>query len=391
MTQAGPLARRDAFLKKIVEACPSHLAALNETGEILFVSNAWDSSARREGPAGSQNAWSLTWFKRVDTAGAGVSAAALALSGDIGEILHGTLSDFHREYYSRDQVGTRWFDVHAARIDLPEPGRFRVLLSIEELTRERQAEERLRNLGGRLISAQEDERRRIALELHDDLNQRLALLSVELDQLSQRVPELQDDVRTGIQDVRARVQEISKTIQRVAYRLHPAKLDHLGLSAAVKSLCEEVARHHEIRINFRDRGCPRRLSKKVTLCLYRIVQESLRNVIKHSGSPEATVVLSASDGVVRLSVSDSGKGFDLHSDQAKSGLGLVGMTERLRSVGGEISILSNDHGTKVRVSIATGADKTKIERWHCESVSPLSGGRRHAPGLKVQDRQARVA
>lgn len=385
------LAQSDAFLQQIVEAGASRVAVLNETGKILFVNHAWDLSAQRDGSAGSEYSWALTWFKREDDPGTVPGDAALGLSEDIGEILDGTLSNFHRDYYYRNNGDKRWFNVHAARLNLRESHRFRVLLSIEERTKERQAEERLRDLGGRLISAQEEERRRIALELHDDLNQRLALLSVELDQLSQRVPEVRDDVRTSIQNVRARVQEISKTIQRVAYQLHPSKLDHLGLSAAVESLCEEMGRHHEIRINFRDRGCPSRLSKKVTLCLYRIVQESLRNVIKHSGSPEATVVLSATVGVVRLSVSDLGKGFDLHSYRAKRGLGLVSMSERLRSVGGEISILSNDHGTKIKVSIATSGDNTKTEEWHCESVSPLSGRRRRAPVLKVQDRQARVA
>jgi signal transduction histidine kinase len=390
MAQSGPLVRSDAFLQKIVEACAAHVAVLNEAGKILFVSKAWDSAAQHDGSAGTQNPWPLTLFKREDDQGTVASDVAFVLSEDIGEILGGTLSDFHREYSYRDKGGQRWFDVHAARLELPGSDRFRVLLSIEELTKERQAAERLCDLGGRLISAQEDERRRIALELHDDLNQRLALLSVELDQISQRIPEVQPDVWISIQNVRARVQEISSAIQKVAYQLHPSKLEHVGLSAAVRSLCEEMARHHEIRITFRGRGCPRRLSKEVTLCLYRIAQESLRNVIKHSGSPEAAVVLSATDGIVRLSVSDVGKGFDSHSAKAKSGLGLIGMSERLRSVGGEISITSNERGTKIRVSIATSGEHPKTEKWHCESAAPLSGRPRRDPGLKAKVCQARV-
>jgi signal transduction histidine kinase len=391
MAHSDRLVRSDGFLQDIVEVCPSQVAVLNETGEILFLSKAWCSSFQHDRSAGGQYSWLLTCFKREDGPGTGSPDASLILSEDIGEILNGTLAEFHREYYYRTNLGKRSFDVHAARLGLPEPGRFRVLLSIEELTKEREVEERLRDLSGRLISAQEEERRRIALELHDDLNQRVALLSVELDQISQRIPEVQSDLRMSIQNVRARAHEVSSAIQKVAYQLHPSKLDHVGLSAAVSSLCEEMARHHEIRITFRDRGCPRRLSKEVTLCLYRIVQESLRNVIKHSGSQEAAVVLTANARVIHLSVSDVGKGFDLHSAKAKSGLGLIGMTERLRSVGGEISILSNERGTKIRVSIATSGEKPKTERWPRESVAPLRGGRPSAAGLKAQVRQARVA
>jgi len=360
--QTGTLARRDAFLQNIVEACASQVAVLNETGEILFLSQAWCSSFQRHGSAAGQYSWPLKWFKREDGPGTEFPDAALALGEDIGEILNGTLSEFHREYYYQQNGAKRSFDLHAARLDLTEPGRFRVFLSIEELTKEREAEERLRDLGGRLISAQEEERRRIALELHDDLNQRLALLSVELDQIVQRIPEVQRDVRMSIQNVRARAHDLSSAIQKVAHQLHPSMLDQVGLSDAVRRLCEEMARHHEIRITFRDRGCPHHLSKEITLCLFRIVQESLQNVIKHSGSQEAAVVISATARVVRLSVSDAGKGFDLHSAKAKSGLGLTGMTERLRSVGGEISVLSNERGTKIRVSIATSDEQPITER-----------------------------
>jgi len=353
----GPLAATDVFLQRVVETCASRVAVLDETGKILFVSKSRCSPAPGDRLFGGRFRWLLTWFKREDGPDTLSRDREFLLSGDIGEILNGTLSVFQREYYCQDHGETRWFGVHAARLDLPESDRFRVILSIEEITTKREAEAKLRDLSGRLISAQEEERRRIALELHDDLNQRLALLSVELDQIAQRIPEVQRDVRMSIQNVRARAHELSSAIQKVAYQLHPSMLDQLGLPDAVRRLCEEMARHHEIRITFRDRGSPHHLSKEVTLCLYRIVQESLRNVIKHSGSQEAAVILSATDGIVRLFISDVGKGFDLHSAKAKGGLGLIGMTERLRSVGGEISILSNERGTKIRVSIATSGEE----------------------------------
>ncbi len=242
--------------------------------------------------------------------------------------------------------------VHAARLDLPgAAGAFRVLVNSTDITRTRQTEETLRDLGGRLITAQEEERSRVARELHDDLNQRMALLSVELEQLSQRMPASQSNLRSSINNVWERAQEISSEIHRVSYQLHPSKLDHLGLVAAVKSLCQELAAHHEIRISFREKGCSGPFPKDVTLCLFRIVQESLRNVIKHSGAREAKVTLEGTGPVIHLSVSDTGRGFDAGSLESKSGLGLISMRERLRLVGGVISIHSTAHGTKIEVSV----------------------------------------
>jgi signal transduction histidine kinase len=132
----------------------------------------------------------------------------------------------------------------------------------------------------------------------------------------------------------ARAQEISSEIQRVSYQLHPSKLDHLGLLAAVKSVCNELGTYHQIKIGFRETGNHEVLPKEVTLCLFRIVQESLRNVIKHSGAHEATVTLAGSENGVHLTISDTGRGFDAGSNVAKGGLGLISMRERLRLVGG---------------------------------------------------------
>ena len=364
---------RDAFLQTVVEACASSLVVLDETGAILFSSKSWCSSAPRDRDGSGQGLSLLTSFRREHRSSSVSSRASLVLRDDIGEILRCTLSEFHREYYCLDDGAKRIFDVHVVRLNLSEPDRFRVLLSIEELTKEREAEKRLRDLGRHLISIQEEERSRVALELHDDLSQRLALLSLELDQASRRIPEIQKDFRMSIQGVRASVDDIFNTVQRVAYQLHPAKLDQLGLSASVTSLCEEISRIHEIKITFRDRGCLSCLAKEVTHCLYRIAQESLRNVIKHSGSRKATVVLSAKGGVVSLSVSDSGRGFDLHSAQAKSGLGLTGMTERLRLVGGEISIVSNDRGTRIRVSMPTSGEQPKPKSLQYKLSPVLTG------------------
>ncbi len=221
-----------------------------------------------------------------------------------------------------------------------------------DITERKQTEEKLRELSGKLISAQEEERSRVARELHDDVNQRMALLSIEIEQLGQKIPEGQEDIRKQVQDLWTNAQEISSEIHRLSYKLHPSKLDHLGLAPAVKSLCDELFQHHGIRIEFSEKGFPAKLPKNVTLCVFRIAQEALHNVIKHSGANEARVSLERNGDAVYLNVSDEGCGFDTDSDVSWTGLGFVSMKERLRLVGGQISVRSEPlSGTQIDVSV----------------------------------------
>ncbi|HKX30857.1 MAG TPA: sensor histidine kinase [Blastocatellia bacterium] len=218
--------------------------------------------------------------------------------------------------------------------------------------RREQMEAALRDLGGRLISVQEEERRRIACELHDDLSQRMALLSIELEQLAQQVPRRQAQLHMAIGDLLAKAREISSDIHRLAYQLHPARLEHFGLERAVKGLCDELARRHEYQIEFHHHGFPAILPREMMLCFYRVAQESLSNVIKHSGSREARVVLERMEQSICLSVSDLGRGFDPESDQAQRGLGLLSMRERVRCIGGDLSIYSQPFsGTQIIVLV----------------------------------------
>jgi signal transduction histidine kinase len=355
---------RQMFLQSIVEACAANVAVLDESGNILYVSKSWRLSAERHCLQFGRHPLDRNYLERRTGPRAGRAGHTAALAEDIQDILDGKVTEFHNEYSCADGSGSNWFVVHAARLDLPgATGNFRVLVNSADITRARQTEEALRDLGGRLITAQEEERSRVARELHDDLNQRMALLSVELEQLSQNMPASQSNLRSSIHSVWERAQEISSEIHRVSYQLHPSKLDHLGLVAAARSLCQELANHHEIKISFKEKGCYEPLPKDVTLCLFRIVQESLRNVIKHSGAPEAKVTLAGAADVIHLSVSDTGRGFDARSLESKGGLGLISMRERLRLVGGVISIHSTAHGTKIEVSVPlSGANSRPAEK-----------------------------
>ncbi len=219
-------------------------------------------------------------------------------------------------------------------------------------TSKKLTEERMLELSRRLIEAQEKERSRIARELHDDLNQRLALLSLELEQLGRQPPGSADELRQWAQTLRNSIRSISTAIHRIAYQLHPSKLDTLGLVAAIRGLCNEVSTYQQLCVKFSARDIPASLSKDVELCLFRIVQEGLSNVIKHSGAQEARVELTGTAQAIQLRIADQGAGFDTDSVKMRGGLGFISMQERLRLVGGEISISSElSRGTQIDVHI----------------------------------------
>jgi PAS domain S-box-containing protein len=234
-----------------------------------------------------------------------------------------------------------------------------------DMTDRVEAQSRLRELSGRLIRAQEDERRRIARELHDDLQQRLALLAIELEgmALGRPLAGLDEDWPTQARRLWGRTNEISSELHRISHRLLPLKLETLGLVSTVESYCREVAQLG-VRATFTHDGVPPRVPDDVALCVFRVIQEALRNVVKHSGSAEAHVSLSGSDGHLRLVVVDSGRGFDHAAAGVAGGLGLMSMRERLRLVGGELTLRSSPgHGTRIEVRIpADGAASAGLAR-----------------------------
>jgi len=221
-----------------------------------------------------------------------------------------------------------------------------------DITERKRAEVALKDLGGRLIAAQEEERRRIARELHDDFNQRLAVLSIEIEQLGQKIQKPLS-LRRNVARLQKQAQEISAEIHRLSYKLHPSKLDHLGLMASVKSLCNEISESGKLTVRFQQTGFPADLPKETTLCLFRIVQECLRNCVKHSQAEAVHVKLARTKDEVRLSVSDNGVGFETKSEVMERGLGFISMKERLHILGGEIEVHSKlQRGTRIEVRIA---------------------------------------
>ena len=220
-----------------------------------------------------------------------------------------------------------------------------------DVTERKRSEQRLQELSGRLISAQDEERARIARELHDDVSQRMALLEMSTDRFRQHALQLSPDATRELAQIADATAQISSDIRHLSHRLHPSTLATLGLAAAVKGLCREFSEQFGLKIRYVHHDVPDGLSIEVSTCVFRIVQESLRNVVKHGGSAEATVELSGGAGRVELCVLDTGAGFDPDIARREPGLGLISMRERLRSIGGTLQIESAPSvGTRIRVS-----------------------------------------
>ncbi|HEY5912658.1 MAG TPA: sensor histidine kinase, partial [Verrucomicrobiae bacterium] len=203
-----------------------------------------------------------------------------------------------------------------------------------------------------IILSQENERKRVAGELHDGLSQNLALLSIEMEMLNQDLPTAAGELTNRLQALSAQTKGLSAEVHRISHGLHPAKLTQLGLAVALRGFCREVAAAHKITVHFADSSIPRVLPEDVALCLYRVAQEAVQNVVKHSGAKSAKVELTMDGNAIELNITDDGKGFELNANRANDSLGLVSMEERVRLVHGQFSVESKPAaGTHVRVRV----------------------------------------
>jgi signal transduction histidine kinase len=209
----------------------------------------------------------------------------------------------------------------------------------------------LRALSAALVTAQEDERRRIARELHDDFAQRLALLEIDIAKLKASKPEIGGDLDT----LSAQVSSLSDDIRNLSHGLHPSFLEDLGLEAALRALCEEFEQSHGIGVRFEYKKGTLPLAAATVATLYRIAQEALRNVVKHAGDACVTMKLYEKDGHCCLTVEDDGRGFDPGTHRSRPALGLVSMQERVMLLGGRMSVHSAEgQGTRIEIEIPCG-------------------------------------
>ncbi len=264
--------------------------------------------------------------------------------------------------------GKRTLLIHAHSVQ-PD-GESQILMAVEDITAQRRAEQvliheqeqlrrslesgetalhesesallrsrnELRALTAKLLQTQADERRRVSRELHDDLSQKVAKLQFDLETLEQQLPHDPKEMKKQLLILRDEIETLSNDIRRIAYELHPSALDHLGLAVALRSYISEFNEREGIPVQFMPRKVPAQIPAEVASAVYRIVQEALRNVAKHAGKTSVSIALTGGSNQLSLSIRDNGIGFDVHSAQDTSGLGLISMQERARLVNGEFSL-----------------------------------------------------
>jgi signal transduction histidine kinase len=216
-----------------------------------------------------------------------------------------------------------------------------------------------KELSRRLISAQEQERIRIARELHDDVCQRLAMLSVRIQKAAKYDGYGQVSVADQLEQIWQLCSSLATDVQAISRELHPSVLEHLGLTTAVKSYCREVAQQNGVVVELSSGNLRRTLPQDVSLSVFRVVQEALRNAVKYSGQKHIKVCLQENSGQLELEVSDQGVGFDVRDKGNSGGLGLVSMSERISQVNGTFSIDSQlNVGTRIRARVPLAAPST---------------------------------
>ena len=274
------------------------------------------------------------------------------------------------EYRVLHKDGTvRWFLNRATVMRTPTGKPYRVIGTVTDITSRKGAEEALgaskealrksnrkvKQLFGKQLLAQDEERKRISRELHDSVNQQVAAISISLSKLKRELPVQDLSIDTQITLIEERIGELSESIRHLSHRLHSTTIQHVGLVSALNSYCDDISRDEGIKVNFRTDGKIVPLPAEVSLCAYRITQESLRNVVKYSGAKFADVMLSFADDTLFLDVIDYGIGFDTQRARNGDGLGLISMEERARQLDGSVQITSSSgNGTKIAVRLPIG-------------------------------------
>ena len=331
----------------MADTTPSLVWTCDSDGQVTYVNDRLIKFTGLDPNAGPKDLW--TRYIHPDDLQNFFSANSLAISQQ---------KAFSREYRLRTQEGVyRWLlDVAAPRIN--GDGSFAGFIgSAVDISDQKLANEALETISGKLIEAQEEERSRIARELHDDICQRLALLSMELGQENVEFSESSGLVLARIQEIRSHCIEIANDVQALSHRLHSSKLDYLGLEAAIRSFCRELAQQHNVVVDFTSEDVPMPLPRDISLSLFRVTQEALHNAVKYSGGDRFTVNLLRLDQDIQLEIKDAGAGFQLRQSHQNGGLGLVSMKERIHLVKGTFTVESKvNHGTRILARVPFHAE-----------------------------------
>ena len=262
----------------------------------------------------------------------------------------------------------RWAIIGVIVVIIAETGLiFGLLINIRKRRKAerslQQREDELIKLTGRLIHSQEEELRRLSRDLHDDLTQRIAALAIDAGMLEKTMRPLQPDASQQLADLKLGLIEVSHNVHALSRQLHPSILDDLGLVQAIRSECDNFSKRSGIAVTFESGNGSVPLSNEIALCLYRVLQEGLQNISKHSGASQAKVALQNRPDGVHLMIQDSGRGFDMKQGTGTGAIGLSSMKERVRLVSGMVSIVSEPGmGTEIQVFIPVGGTHVQSPR-----------------------------
>jgi PAS domain S-box-containing protein len=344
----------------VVEAAPSGMVIVDQQGKMVLVNTRTEE---------------LFGYQRKDLLGQQVEILVPELSRNSHETLR---TDFFahaqvrqmgagRELHGLRKDGS-WFPVEIGLNPIDTGSGMWVLASVLDTSERRRAERALREsrqdlraLAGRLFRAQEEERKRIARELHDDLSQSVALLAFDTSSLALSPPPSAEDMKKALCKLQSRIADLSTDIRQIAHQLHPSILEDLGLAAALRELCEEFSARETTPVVFEQEALQDVLPVEIASCLYRVAQEALHNIQKHARASHIWLTVSGNPESVHLSIQDDGVGFASESGTSGHGLGIISMKERVRLVQGEFSIHSQPgQGTKVTVSVPLPGRRNEV-------------------------------
>jgi PAS domain S-box-containing protein len=352
--QEAVLRESEERFRLVADNAPAMIWMSDADNRSIFVNKAWLDFTGRSWEAELTGNWAE-----------GIHTEDLDRSVDIYAKASYRREPFRMEYRLRRHDGEyRWIlDIGVPRFN--QDGSYAGFVGTGvDITESKLAGEVLASVSRRLIEAQERERTRIAREIHDDIGQRLALLSVEIHQMSEIIPNSVIELRSRMDALADRTREISIDAQSLSHELHSSRLEYLGIVSAMRGFCNEFCDKHKVEVDFESQGVPLTVPSEISVCVFRVLQESLNNAWKHSGVRRFEVNVQGSLKEIQLIVRDSGVGFDPELTTNTRGLGLISMRERVNLVKGTISITSRPmSGTVVSVCVplpaAAPADQAK--------------------------------
>ncbi len=352
-TLIAPGVEAEALLRSTLDALSAHIAVLDETGTIIAVNQAWRSFAYTSGYADESHGVGMSYLAVCEVA-APLSKEAARTAEALRQIMAGVRSEFRMEYPCGSPQGPRWFQVRVTRPDQTQTRR--IVIAHEDITEVKRTQQELARLSGRLLHLQDEERRAIARELHDTTAQNLLAITLNASRLHGQFRDVGEPSYRILEETLELAEQSLQEVRTLSYLLHPPLLDDVGLVAALSWLARGFSERSGIQVDISIDDGGVAFSRPIATALFRVAQEALSNVHRHSGSKRARLVLYRTDEIVQLDVIDRGIGLKAPTrvsgeDVQLIGVGISGMRLRLEQLGGHLDIQSSPLGTRVSASI----------------------------------------